>query len=170
MAAGGTGTMTVEAAGATGYRWQRQVGTGPWSDVAGASGSVLAITATALAESGTSYRAVVTGPGGDAVSDRAVLTVRKARVSLRLRTPARVSAAKAAVVTVTWRTDGAPPRGKIVVMLGRKQVAKAVLRDGATKIRLPRLPRGRHVLVVRWRGSSTTEAARSAARRITVVR
>jgi len=162
--------MTVDAAGATGYRWQRQVGTGPWSDVASAGGPALAITATTPGESGTAYRVVVTGPGGDTVSQRAVLTVRKALVSLHLRAPAKASAAKPVKVNVTWRSDGAPPKGKVVVMLGRKPVDNAVLRDGATKILLPRLPRGRHVLVEAWKGSSVTAPARSASQNITVVR
>jgi hypothetical protein len=69
-------TFSVSASGdGLGYRWQEAPAAGEtWTDVPGATGASLALTAVTALD-GRRYRAVVTGDEGEAVSDAASLAV-----------------------------------------------------------------------------------------------
>ena len=75
---GATATFTAAATSSVPQTVQWQVSTdggATWSDVAGATSASLTVSPTTVAESGNSYRAVFTNPGGSTTSTSATLTV-----------------------------------------------------------------------------------------------
>ena len=77
VSAGSPGTFTVVSLNATSYQWQRSSDAGAtWVDVAGATAATLALSSTALIDSGTQFRAILTNGIGSTTSKAATLTVR----------------------------------------------------------------------------------------------
>ncbi|WP_181034212.1 HtaA domain-containing protein, partial [Arthrobacter sp. GMC3] len=107
--AGEAATFTAAATGHESVKWQvSAAGTGPWTDLAGATGEQLVITAD-LALNGNLYRAAFTNAGGVTYSEPAALTVGDAP---KVWTPAlSVFAADG----VTPLTSAVPEGTKIVV-------------------------------------------------------
>ncbi|WP_154606358.1 HtaA domain-containing protein [Arthrobacter sp. AQ5-05] len=72
---GETATFTAAATGHDSVQWQLSAaGTGPWTDIAGATGEQLVVVADP-ALNGNLYRAAFSNPGGVVYSDPAALTV-----------------------------------------------------------------------------------------------
>lgn len=68
--------FAATAQGAQSLQWQRSTDGGlSWTDIAGATGGSLSITATTLADNGNRYRLAATNSGGSAFSRGATLTV-----------------------------------------------------------------------------------------------
>ncbi|WP_139979536.1 Ig-like domain-containing protein [Nocardioides litoris] len=81
-----------------------------------------------------------------------------------------VSRTKRGRAVVTVRSSRTPT-GRVVVLDRGRQVGAATLtagHAGRTSIALPKLRRGKHVLVVRYAGSGTVKPSQSAPRRVTV--
>jgi len=77
VGAGNAASFTVTSPNATSYQWQRSVDFGAtWANVAGASSATLILAATALIDSGSQYRVVVSNSLGALTSSAAPLTVR----------------------------------------------------------------------------------------------
>lgn len=73
-----------------------------------------------------------------------------------------------AAVTVRSKTT---PTGRVVVLDGRKQLGTATLKAGSggrVTVTIPKLGKGKHVLVVKYAGSSTVKPSVSAKRTVTV--
>lgn len=68
-----------------------------------------------------------------------------------------------AVVTVRSRR---PAAGRVVVTDRGRTIAAGTVRSGRATVPLPKLRKGRHVLVVRYAGSSSVEPSRSTARTV----
>lgn len=79
---GSTATFTVAASNATGYQWQRLVGTS-WTDVGGATAASHAFSAS-LAQNGQQWRVVVSNSVGSLTSNAALLTVNPAPVPVAI--------------------------------------------------------------------------------------
>lgn len=80
--AGTTATFSVTATNATGYQWQRSSNSGAsFADVSGATATSYTTAATTSADSGTQYRVLVSGAGGNVTSSAATLTVTAAAVA-----------------------------------------------------------------------------------------
>lgn len=67
IAATGSGTLT--------YQWQQSTDGSKWTDIAGATSDTYTIEKTTMAMNNDQYRCVVTGDGGKAESNAAMLTV-----------------------------------------------------------------------------------------------
>lgn len=75
---GQTATFSVQATGATGYRWQSRVGNGNWENVASGTGASLQVTATAaLLMSDTEYRCIIKGDGDQTITSLPVKLIEK---------------------------------------------------------------------------------------------
>ena len=78
---GASATFSVGASNATGYQWQRSLDGGTtFADLAGATAASHTTPATALVDSGTRYRVVVSGGGSSVTSSTVTLTVTAAPV------------------------------------------------------------------------------------------
>lgn len=71
-------TATASGEPAPTVQWQSRVGDGEWTDLAGATGGELVVSAAGLELSGREYRAVFTNDAGAAASAAATLTVNTA--------------------------------------------------------------------------------------------
>jgi sugar lactone lactonase YvrE len=99
---GSAATFTVAADNASGYQWQRLVGS-TWTDVTGATSASYSFNA-ALTISGLQVRVVISGTGGPVVSNAAVLTVTAAVVAPSITTDPQnttVTAGQSATFAVT---------------------------------------------------------------------
>ncbi len=74
---GDAATFTVEAtgSGALSYQWQQSADGTAWTDIPGATSASYTVPAATMEMDGRQYRCVVTGDGGEAVSDPAALSV-----------------------------------------------------------------------------------------------
>jgi len=82
VVSGTTATFIVAASNATGYQWQISTdGGSTFSDIAGATAASYSTAITALADSGTRYRVVVTGAGNSVTSSAVTLTVTAAPIA-----------------------------------------------------------------------------------------
>ncbi|WGX97121.1 metallophosphoesterase [Nocardioides sp. L-11A] len=101
-----------------------------------------------------------------------VATVDRVPTVVEAKTKKRIKAARRAKVVLTVRAvAGGPPAGGPVRVKVDGKVRRAVVlaeADGTLRLRLPRLPRGRHKIVVLYDGSATHEAARSRKQVVTV--
>jgi RHS repeat-associated protein len=76
VVAGATATFTVIATNVTGYQWQRSTdGGASYSDLGGATAASYTTPVTALSDSGTRYRVIVSGISNSVTSASALLTV-----------------------------------------------------------------------------------------------
>ena len=80
--AGSLATFSVTATNAAGYQWQRSSGAGAsFADVTGATAASHTTAVTTPADTGSQYRVVVSGAGGNVTSSAATLTVTAAAVA-----------------------------------------------------------------------------------------
>lgn len=70
-----------------------------------------------------------------------------------------------AVVTVRSKVA---PTGRVVVTDRGRVIGSGTLRSGRSTVALPKLGRGKHVLVVKYAGSATVKPSQSAARTVTI--
>lgn len=86
---GETARFSVAATGENlTYQWQQSSDDGSsWADIAGANASTYSIPNAATEMSGYWFRCVVSGDGGNAISDPAVLTVKHALVETEAKEP-----------------------------------------------------------------------------------
>lgn len=97
-------SFTVAASGSElRYQWQRNA-----TDLSGATTATLSIPAATLADSGASYRVVLSNGGGSVTSAAAVLTVRPIAPSVTTQ-PAAASVAEGAAATFSVGAAGSLP-------------------------------------------------------------
>ncbi len=111
--AGATADFTVAVAGkpAPSVRWQSRTPTGTWTDIAGATSTTYRTAPLTAADSGTRFRAQVTGTGA-AVSAEALLTVET--VPVVTQQPSPVTPAEGAPLVLEAVFSGAPPVSGVV--------------------------------------------------------
>lgn len=152
-----TFTSTATGSPAPTVAWQFSADRGKtWAAVPGATSSTLTVDATA-ASNGTSYRAVFSNVLGDAVTEAATLSVKKATATIKARlakNPIRTGH-KARVVVKVGAPATVPSDGSVVVNVrGKKKVTlKAHLRGGKAVITLPKLKKGTYTVRVRYQGN-----------------
>lgn len=136
----------------------------------GAGGSV-AVPVPANTPAGTA-RIAVTLPGSasaDTASATASLRIAKARgvVTAKL-VKAKVKQSKRAVLRVRVLPTGVPVTGRVTVKAGSKVVARGVVRNGKVNLRIAKLKKGSHQLVVSYAGDrNVTKGARTVTLRVT---
>ena len=101
VVSGTTATFTVAASNATGYQWQISTNSGSsFSDISSATAASYSTGVTALSDSGTQYRVIVSGAGNSVTSSAVTLSVTSAAngpaitvqpISKRVTAPASAS-------------------------------------------------------------------------------
>jgi alpha-L-rhamnosidase len=149
-------------------------GSNPTGTVTVAKGSTVLGTATVSAGSakvtipgtalGAGTHALTVSYGGDAAnaasSATTTATIAKARSTLKASvTPKRPQAGSRPTVKVTVTVPGVQPAGKVVVLLGGKQVASGSLKSGKAGLKLPKQQAGTRRLTVRYAGSADVSAS-----------
>jgi sugar lactone lactonase YvrE len=114
---GQTASFTVAAAGTAplAYQWQRN-----GADIAGATETTYSTAATTLADSGATYRAVVTNVAGAATSRNATLTVTMSAPVLTI-TPQPAAASVVAGSSASFTVGGTCSSGSLVIQWQRNQ-------------------------------------------------
>ncbi len=151
VAAGRVATFSAAATNATTLSWQkRSPGASTWSSLPD-RGERLFVKATGTAMSGTAYRVVVTGPGGQVTSQPAMLTVTRARVWTFASY--RVSSANTGQARVLVAAPGLLPSGAVSVRDDDRVIGTGSVTRGLGTVRLERLSAGWHRLRVEYAGS-----------------
>ena len=74
---------------------------------------------------------------------------------------APITTSKHAKIAAKVRTGGDPASGKVIAKEGSKVLKKATLNDsGKATLKLPLLGKGKHKIVVKYKGNSTTEPSK----------
>jgi hypothetical protein len=74
---------------------------------------------------------------------------------------APITTSKHAKIGAKVRTGGEPASGKVIAKEGSKVLKKATLNDsGKATLKLPLLSKGKHKIVVKYKGNSTTEPSK----------
>lgn len=115
LTAGQGATFTVAATGTAplAYQWQRN-----GAAIAGATGTTYSIATTVLADSGATFRAVVTNAAGSATSNNATLTVTASAPVLTI-TPQPVSISVAAGAQAAFTVGGTCSSGTLSIQWQR---------------------------------------------------
>ncbi len=115
VTAGQPASFTVAATGTAplSYRWQRN-----GSDIAGATGTAYSIASTLLADSGATFRAVVSNGAGSATSNSATLTVAASAPVLTI-SPQPANTAVVAGASASFTVGGTCSSGTLVIQWQR---------------------------------------------------
>ncbi|MBT0992724.1 Ig-like domain repeat protein [Cellulomonas sp. DKR-3] len=146
------------------YAWQVSTDKGvSWTTVPDADSRRLTVATSAVAQSGSLYRAVLTNPAGTVETTPATLTVAKATPKPTVTAPSTAVAGKAVAVTakVSGPAGVATPTGKVTVKLGSTVLGTGTLKSGSAKVTIAggRLAAGTRTLVVTYSGDANHKAA-----------
>lgn len=157
-AATGTVRVAVGSAAAKAYPLSRGTATVPVS---------------ARTAAGT-LRVVASLPGSasvDAASRSFTLKIAKAKGSVTGKlVKAKVKASQRGVLRVTVKPAGVPVTGKVTVKAGSKVVGRGVVRNGKVTVKLAKLKKGTHRLVVSYGGDRNVTGAKARTLKLKVTR
>jgi hypothetical protein len=159
---------TWDVAGSTyAYQWLRN-----GSAIGGATGSSYRVVPADAGRTLT-VRVTATASGyrpGTATSAGRVVARLGSAATIRLSS-AKVTVGKRARVTVTVRTAGLTPTGRVSITRNGKVVATVMLKAGRASVRLPRLRKGTYRIAVRYAGDAQVLPSTASARlRVTAKR
>ncbi|GAA2089647.1 Ig-like domain repeat protein [Aeromicrobium tamlense] len=158
--AAATGTVRVAVGGGAARAYTLSRGTATVSVAAATPAGSLRVTASLPGSASV-----------DAASGSATLRIAKAKGAVTAKlVKAKVKASQRGVLRVAVKPAGVPVTGKVTVKVGSKVVGRGVVRNGKVTVKLAKLKKGTHRLVVAYGGNGNVTGAKAKVLKIKVTR